>query len=108
MFGRAGILRIPHRRPCVLRVPLAGASSSSAARDPHTVLGVVKGATASELKRAYRDKALAHHPDRHSAEERDASEAAFKEISQAYARLAGGSDPTIRDELTKEVTLLPA
>ena len=45
---------------------------------------------------------------RHSAEERDASEAVFKEISQAYARLAGGSDPTIRDELTKEVTLLPA
>ena len=46
----------------------------------------------------------AHHPDRHSAEERDASEAAFKEISQAYARLTGdGGDPTIRDELTKEV-----
>ena len=77
--------------------------ASSAARDPHAVLGVLQGASTSDLKRAYRDKALEHHPDRHSTEDRDASEAAFKEISQAYARLSADSGgPTIRDELTKE------
>eukprot|EP00964_Phaeocystis_antarctica_P133840 scaffold98064_cov52-Phaeocystis_antarctica.AAC.2 len=60
MLRRAAFLRTPHR-PCVLRTPHASASSS-AARDPHTVLGVAQGASASELKQAYRDKALVRHP----------------------------------------------
>ena len=88
----------------LLRLRLHARRASSSVRDPHAVLGLAQGASASDLKRAYRDKALEHHPDRHSTEDREASEAAFKEISQAYARLTGdGGDPTIRDELTKEV-----
>ncbi|MFH1285881.1 MAG: molecular chaperone DnaJ [Candidatus Micrarchaeota archaeon] len=54
-------------------------------RDYYEVLGVNKSAGKDELKKAYRELALKHHPDRSKeagAEER------FKEISEAYAVLS--------------------
>ena len=63
---------------------------SSAARGHHELLGVAQGASPEELKDAYRRKALEHHPDRHTAEDRERAERDFKEVSEAYARL---SDP---------------
>lgn len=53
-----------------------------AKRDYYEVLGVERGASAEEIKKAYRKLALANHPDRnpgdHAAEER------FKEATEAY------------------------
>jgi len=46
--------------------------------NPYTILGVAKGATADTIKRAYKEKAKEHHPDRGG----DASK--FAEISNAY------------------------
>ena len=53
-----------------------------AKRDYYEVLGVARGASEDELKRAYRKLAMQHHPDRNR--DNPASEAKFKEANEAY------------------------
>ena len=52
--------------------------------DYYSILGLQRGASAEEIKKAYRSLAMKHHPDRGGDEKK------FKEISQAYEYL---SDP---------------
>lgn len=54
--------------------------------DYYKVLGVDKSASAVEIKKAYRKLALKYHPDKNNGDK--ASEAKFKEISEAYAVLS--------------------
>lgn len=58
----------------------------AAKRDYYEVLGVERGATAEEIKKAYRKVALKHHPDRNPGDK--AAEEAFKEASEAYQILS--------------------
>lgn len=58
-----------------------------AKQDYYELLGITKGASADELKKAFRRAAVQHHPDR------GGDEAKFKEINEAYEVL---KDPSKR------------
>jgi molecular chaperone DnaJ len=51
-------------------------------RDPYSVLGVDRKASAEEIKKAYRKLARRYHPDRNSGDKQ--AEERFKEVSAAY------------------------
>jgi molecular chaperone DnaJ len=53
-----------------------------AKRDYYEVLGTNKSASSDEIKKAYRKSALKYHPDKNKGDK--ASEAKFKEASEAY------------------------
>lgn len=53
-----------------------------AKRDYYDLLGISKSASESEIKKAFRKKAMELHPDRNKDDEN--SEAKFKEVNEAY------------------------
>lgn len=53
-------------------------------KDYYDILGVPKGASEDEIKKAYRNMAREHHPDMVDKSDKEAAEKRFKEINEAY------------------------
>ncbi|XP_065213632.1 dnaJ homolog subfamily C member 7 [Planococcus citri] len=65
-------------------------------KDYYKILGIQADASTDEIKKAYRKRALVHHPDRHANAtegEKKEQEKKFKELGEAYGVL---SDPNKR------------
>ncbi|KAI1293545.1 DnaJ -like protein subfamily C member 7 [Halotydeus destructor] len=70
-------------------------------KDYYKILGVERNANDDEIKRAYKKRALVHHPDRHASAtdtEKREQEKKFKEIGEAYAILSDSRKRTRYDQ----------
>ena len=65
-------------------------------RDYYAVLGVGRSASPEEIKKAYRQLALRHHPDRNPGDKQ--AEERFKEAAEAYSVLADAQKRAMYDQ----------
>src|SRR3989339_680177 len=70
----------------------------STKRDYYEVLGIQKTSSLDEIKKAYRNLAMQHHPDRVPQEKKKEAEEKFKEISEAYAVLSDTQKRSLYDQ----------
>ena len=67
-----------------------------AKRDYYEVLGVSKGSSLDEIKKAYRKLAIKYHPDRNPGDKE--AEANFREATEAYEVLSDDKKRPIYDQ----------
>jgi curved DNA-binding protein len=67
------------------------------AKDYYAALGVARGASEEEIKKAYRKLAMQYHPDRNKGDKK--AEEKFKDISEAYAVLSDKEKRTQYDQV---------
>ena len=65
--------------------------------DYYDILGLDKSASTTEIKSAYKKKALEWHPDRHK-DNKEEAEKRFKEINEAYQILSDSSKKSAYDQ----------
>jgi molecular chaperone DnaJ len=71
-----------------------------AKRDYYEVLGLRRNASAEEIKKAYRQMALKHHPDRNPGDKE--AEDKFKEAAEAYSVLIDAEKRSVYDRFGHE------
>ena len=76
--------------------PLAGGYGRNVMKDPYSVLGVAKTASADEIKKAYRKLAKKLHPDMNPGDKK--AEERFKEVSAAFEILGDPKRRSLYDE----------
>ncbi|MFN2284411.1 MAG: DnaJ domain-containing protein, partial [Anaerolineae bacterium] len=70
--------------------------TSRTIKDYYAILGITPNATPEEVRMAFRQMARIYHPDRNSAPD---AEERFKDINDAYERLADPQKRQVYDEL---------
>merc|ERR1712198_802595 len=78
---------------------LNASSSLIMGKDYYKVLGVAKGASDDEIKKAYRKLALKYHPDKNQS---SGAEEKFKEIGEAYDVLSDPKKKQVYDQFGEE------
>ena len=73
--------------------------------DYYQSLGVSRDASPAEIKKAYKKLAMKHHPDRNQGDK--ASEAKFKELSEAYEVLSDTNKRQTYDPVSYTHLTLP-
>jgi len=73
---------------CVLATLCAVAAAAAAEQDLYKLLGVSRKATAQEIKRAYRRKALDTHPDKNKGIPAEEAAEAFRQVVHAFEILS--------------------
>lgn len=68
-------------------------------KDYYKILGIAKGATDDEIKKAYRKLALKYHPDKNRS---PGAEEKFKEIAEAYEVLSDAKKREVYDKFGEE------
>ncbi|KAE9555749.1 hypothetical protein FO519_000963 [Halicephalobus sp. NKZ332] len=68
-------------------------------KDYYKILGIAKGATEDEIKKAYRKMALKYHPDKNKD---PGAETKFKEVAEAYDVLSDAKKKEIYDKFGEE------
>jgi len=57
-------------------------------KDPYSILGITRGATDREIKKAYREKSRKYHPDSYTEEaQKEWAEERFREVQEAYNQI---------------------
>jgi len=74
-------------------------------KDFYKILGIAKGASDDDIKKAYRKQALKWHPDKNKAAN---AEEKFKEVAEAYEVLSDPKKREIYDQYGEEGRLLPS
>jgi molecular chaperone DnaJ len=67
-------------------------------RDYYEILSIPRNASFAQIRKAYREAALRHHPDRVPETEKKSAEEKFKEISEAYAVLSDSKKRALYDQ----------
>ncbi|KAK9819082.1 hypothetical protein WJX81_006681 [Elliptochloris bilobata] len=70
-------------------------------KDYYATLGVAKGASDEELKKAYRKAAMRHHPDK-NPDNRERAAEKFKEVSEAYEVLSDAEKRKVYDQFGEQ------
>lgn len=71
-------------------------------KDYYKILGICKGSTDEDIKKAYRKQALKWHPDKNKSA---AAEEKFKEIAEAYEVLSDSKKREVYDQYGEEGNL---
>ena len=64
--------------------------------DYYDILGISRGASASEIKKAYRKMAIKYHPDKNPGDK--SAEANFKKAAEAYEILGNPGNKSKYDD----------
>lgn len=71
-------------------------------KDYYSILGLTKTATEHDIRNAYKKLAMKWHPDKNNGDNKDAAEAKFKDISEAYEVLSDPGKKPVYDKFGEE------